>query len=40
MIQRNGPESWKTAVEIARAEQKKIKHEDGFKRPPGQHGAH
>ena len=37
MIQRNGSVSWKTAVEITTAEQKKIKNEDSFKRPPGQH---
>ena len=36
MIQRNGSVSWKTAVETATAEQK-IKNEDSFKRPPGEH---
>ena len=38
MIQRNGSVSWKTAVETATAEQK-IKNEDSFKRPPGEHWA-
>ena len=30
MIQRNGSVSWKTAVETAIAEQKKIKNQDSF----------